>query len=300
MLYRHDTGLHALVAPSGSTVERDLLSALDLGDDAIRSQFSFLDAPAPQERSAREVVGQLTLPETIPEIYQVSDHALFRRAVRSGRLPSTSEMAVAAADIARIRGIGRSDPDDYLMAALEAETDLYYGIESQVQTGPLVELLASGPGLTDVIDFAMTVQQSRRSRRGQSLQNHFAAVLQAAEIPFSAQCATEHGETPDFVVPGCTQYHDPDFDSRRLRMVACKSTAKERWRQVLNEAERIPDKYLLTLDRHLTTSTVAAMDRAGVRAFLPTRILDDDYASHPARGSLGTVTELLAQLRKGD
>ena len=298
ILYRHETGLHALVAPAGSAVERDLLRALDLGDDAIRSQFSFLDVPAPEEHSAREVVGQLTLLESVAEAYQVSDHALFGRAVRDGRLPSTSDMAVAAADIARIRGIGRSDPDAYLMAALEAESDLYYSIELQVQTGRLDELLTSGPGLTDVIDFAMTVQQSRRSRRGQSLQNHFAAVLRAANIPFSAQCTTERGETPDFVVPGCTEYHDPDFDSGRLRMVACKSTAKERWRQVLNEAERIPDKYLVTLDRQLTTSTIAAMDRAGVRAFLPSRILDDDYATHPARGSLGSIADLLAQLRE--
>ncbi|EJA5030400.1 hypothetical protein MU985_004932 [Salmonella enterica] len=31
-------------------------------------------------------------------------------------------------------------------------------------------------------------------------------------------------------------------------MLAYKSTCKDRWRQMLNEAVRIPDKHLLTLE----------------------------------------------------
>lgn len=297
VLYRHGTGLRALIARAGSKRERDLLDALSLGDTAIREQFSFLDAPSPDERETRDVVSQLTLPIEPRTFYEVSDHALYSRAVREGQLPTTREMATAAVEIVRRRGKWPEDPDAYLSAALGAETDLYYGIETEIQSARLSNLMETQPTVTDVIDFAMGVQQSRRSRRGQSLQNHFAAVLTIQGIPFTAQCRTENGETPDFVVPSCDQYHDQAYPADRLRMVACKSTAKERWRQVLHEAARIPEKYLLTLDTELTEPTVAAMELAGVRAFLPRAILDESYGEQPRRHTLGSVGDLIDRLR---
>lgn len=296
LLYRHGPGLRALVARAGSQVERDLLEALALGDTAIRRQFSFLDAPSPDEREARGVVGQLAFPIESHDFYEVSDHAIFGRSVREGRLPTTREMATAAVDIVTRRGERLGDPDAYLSAALSAETDLYYGIEFAVQSARLSTLMKTQPSVTDVIDFAMAVQQSRRSRRGQSLQNHFAMVLRNGGIPHSAQCRTEGGETPDFIIPSCDAYHDPAYAPDRLRMVACKSTAKERWRQVLHEAARIPEKYLLTLDTELTESTIIAMGSARVLAFLPRAILEDSYESQPHRRSLGSVSDLMDHL----
>lgn len=296
LLYRHGPDLRALVACAGSQVERDLLEALALGDTAIQRQFSFLDAPLPDERETREVVGQLTLSIEPRDLYEVSDHVIFGRAVREGRLPTTHEMATAAVDIVTRRGERPGDPDTYLSAALSAETDLYYGIEFEVQSARLSALMKTQPSVTDVIDFAMAVQQSRRSRRGQSLQNHFATVLRNGGIPYSAQCRTEGGETPDFIIPSCERYHDLAFPAERLRVVACKSTAKERWRQVLHEAARIPEKYLLTLDPELTESTIIAMGSASVLAFLPRTILEDSYGGQPHRGSLGSVSDLMDHL----
>ena len=205
-------------------------------------------------------------------------------------------MATAAAEIAVGRGSHIEDPDTYLFEALGAETDLYFAIEGDVQQVRLTELLAEGPGLTEVIDFAMSVQQSRRSRRGQSLQNHFSTILRAERIPFTAQCTTEGGETPDFVVPGCPAYHDLEYPDHLLRMVACKSTAKERWRQVLHEATRIPEKYLLTVDPSLTGSTIEAMLRAGVVPFLPSPVIHRSYAGHPYATSMASVADLVARL----
>jgi hypothetical protein len=190
------------------------------------------------------------------------------------------------------------DPDDYLIGALTAETDLFYGIESEIQSARLGELLAENPTVTDVLDFAMTVQQSRRSRRGQSLQNHFAGLLTLLQIPFAAQCATEDRETPDFVLPGCLEYHDRGFPSERLRMVACKSTARERWRQVLHEAGRIPDKYILTLDRNLSDATIRSMIAARLQPFLPRAIRDGSYAGRGGSASLETVGDLVRRLRE--
>jgi EcoRII C terminal len=297
ILYRYGEDLRALVVRAGTRVERDLLEALSLGDAALRTQFAYLDVPTPDEREAREVAGQLTLPEATQTLYEVTDHALFHRAIGEGRLPSTAEMADAAASIAFDRGSRVADPDAYLFAALAAESDLYFAIEDGVQQVRLTKLLSEGPGLTDIIDFSMSIQQSRRSRRGQSLQNHFATILVAEGIPFTAQCTTEGGETPDFVVPGCRQYHDPEYPDDGLRMVACKSTAKERWRQVLHEAERVPDKYLLTVDPGLTGSTIEAMLHAGVVPFLPQAVIDTAYKGHDASDSLASVANLIERLQ---
>ena len=168
-----------------------------------------------------------------------------------------------------------------MYTALATETELYFAIEGDIQQARYEALAATRPNLTEVLDFAMSVQQSRRSRRGQSLQNHFATLLRAWRIPFTAQCKTESGERPDFLVPGCGQYHEPDFPADRLRMIACKSTAKERWRQVLNEAARIPDKYLLTVDLGLTLPTIRAMTTARLQPFLPEPLIETTYKAHP-------------------
>jgi hypothetical protein len=297
LLYRHEDGLRAVIARAGTNAEADLLRALELGDDAVRDRFRYLDVPIPDERESREVVSQLTLaePSLTPE-YTVTDHALFRRASRERNVPPTGEMAAAAAEIVRRRGIDMSDPDAYLAAALDAETELYFAIEDDVQQARYDALAASAPNLADIMNFAMSVQQSRRARRGQSLQNHLATLLRDRRIPFSAQCQTEPGERPDFLVPGCVEYHDASFPADRLRMVACKSTAKERWRQVLNEAAKIPDKFLLTVDVELTPSVVAAMVAARVQPYLPEAVIAAAYGTSLARADLGTVASLLDRL----
>ncbi len=302
LLYRYDHGLRAVIARAGTQPEHELLRALELGEDAVRERFRFLDVPLPDETESRLITGQLTphngpIPGPIPAgLYDVTDHALFHRASREGAVPNTREMASAADEIARNRGAGPNDPDDYLFAALRAETDLYFAIEDEVQRSRYEQLAATRPNLTEILDFAMSIQQSRKSRRGQSLQNHFATLLRASGIPFTEQCQTEPGERPDFLVPGCPEYHDAHFPSRRLRMVACKSTAKERWRQVLNEAARIPVKFLLTVDLGLTGSVIAAMVSARIQPFLPGPLIETAYANHAYRASLATVATLLESL----
>lgn len=299
VLYRHESDLRAVVAPTGSTAERRLLQAMDLGDAAIETTFRFLDAPVPDASEAERVASQLALPLLDQGAYDITTHVVFERALEDGHLPPAREMAIAAADILRSKGLASTDPDDYLTAALGVETDLYFAIERHIHSARLEAMIATGPSVAAVIDFALAVQQSRRSRRGQSLQNHFAEVLRREHIPFSAQCRTEPGETPDFVMPGCDAYHDPTYPEARLRMVACKSTAKERWRQVLHEAVRVPEKYLLTLDPDLTHSTLQKMMHAAVFAFMPRDLLELHYGSAPdpiAPRSVGSLIELLRKI----
>jgi hypothetical protein len=52
-------------------------------------------------------------------------------------------------------------------------------------------------------------------------------------------------------------------------MLAVKTTCKDRWRQILNEADRIPHKHLLTLQEGVSLSQFAEMRAANVTLVVP-------------------------------
>lgn len=85
---------------------------------------------------------------------------------------------------------------------------------------------------------------------------------------------SEDGKTPDFLFPSMAAYRDPSFPADRLRMLAVKTTCKDRWRQVLNEADRIPSKHLLTLQEGVSQSQFSEMVKAGVSLVVPASLTD--------------------------
>ena len=52
-------------------------------------------------------------------------------------------------------------------------------------------------------------------------------------------------------------------------MLAAKSTCKDRWRQILNEAARIPLKHLLTLEPSISRNQTDEMAAEGVQLVIP-------------------------------
>ena len=83
---------------------------------------------------------------------------------------------------------------------------------------------------------------------GYSFQNQLSAVFDANELRYGEQVRTENNMKPDFIFPGKAEYLDPRFDVTLLTMLGAKSTCKDRWSQILPEAERIPLKHLVTLE----------------------------------------------------
>jgi hypothetical protein len=284
--------LVAIVAKGGTRIERELARALIAGDDPAR--FSITDDPHLAGDAPGALVEAAVAQPAVPLDYPELAQAFIDAAVASGVIPGSRLMAEAA-QTAVLRGFGTLGPDLQLYQALEAETDIYFALEERIQGARLAQLQDQGASLTEILSFAQSLHQSRKSRRGQSLQNHFAYILDREGIPYTAQCETESGERPDFVFPGYAEYHDPDFPAERLRMVACKTTAKERWRQVLNEAQRIDKKILLTVDRTMTEETITAMGAATVGVHLPAPIL---AAVYPLHASLGSVSDLIALLTR--
>jgi hypothetical protein len=294
VVQRSGDELVMLVAAAGSRVERELLAALHEGPAAVGERFRFLASPHLGRSTAGTVAEVLSAAPSVTPEYVEAMAAELAGLGDTTRLPNSEWMAARATE-ARERVHGEEGPDLDLFHGLEAETAIYFDIERRVQSRRLEELQSQGADLTTITAFIMSTLQSRRSRRGRSLQNHFAILLRREAVPFSEECETEPGERVDFVVPSCQKYHDLSFPAARLRSIGCKTTARERWRQLLNEARRVPERWLLTFDSELTSETIASITAAGIRIFLPAPIIAASYRAND-RSYLGTIQEMVHEL----
>lgn len=75
-------------------------------------------------------------------------------------------------------------------------------------------------------------------------------------------------------------YNDLKFDERKLILLASKTTCKDRWSQVLNEANRIRIKHLFTLQQGISKNQLAEMNQYGVQLVVPRAYLSSFPAKH--------------------
>ncbi len=291
--------LVAVVARQGTAVERALAKELvgcepeELGDKL------FVDSgnidPGTRRLLLRALEGSGSPPDVTNSA--VTSHRLLERFVGYGDMPSTQEMAATARRIVTDLGINPLDSDEFIWAALDAETELFMAIESEIGDRKLQEAVKEGRyDFHKVMQICTSFSQRRRSRRGQSLENHFRFLLEQLGIPHGYQCTTERGRKPDFVFPSCEHYRNPDFPANRLRMVGCKTLVRERYTQWLGEALRVRVKYALCVDPGLSDQVVLRY-RNRLRFFMPRKLLADTYAHRVIRGLLGSVTDLIEDLR---
>lgn len=131
-------------------------------------------------------------------------------------------------------------------------------------------------GFTTVDDFvarAQSILQRRKSRSGRSLELHTRQILIEERLRegehFSYQPESELNKSPDFLFPSEAAYQDASFPADKLRMLAVKTTCKDRWRQIVKEADRVPLKHLLTLQEGVSENQFAEMIGAGVQLVVP-------------------------------
>lgn len=191
------------------------------------------------------------------------------------------------------------DPDHALMTWLEKEEQLFKTLERHVVGHRLVQGFAPGgtPDVDAFVKYSLGVQNRRKSRAGLALENHLEEIFSQCRLSFTRGAVTERGNSPDFVFPGQAAYLDSSFPSEQLVMLAAKASCKDRWRQILNEAARIPSKHLLTLEPGVSSAQTTDMRRSGVRLVLP-RQIHPSYLAEQLREILdlaafiGSVREL--------
>jgi hypothetical protein len=164
-----------------------------------------------------------------------------------------------------------SDFDNVLISCYEREEILYRTLEKHI----VGEKLRSGfNDVEDFFDFSKSAQNRRKSRAGLALENHLEFIFQKNKIRYDRTPVTENKSKPDFLFPGINEYRDMKFNTINLTMLGVKSTCKDRWRQVLSEADRIDIKHVLTLESAISTSQTDEMKQRSVQLVVPQRIFE--------------------------
>lgn len=285
---RTDDTLLFIVAPPESTVQNQLLwlfgfeTQPELGFDAHRVTGN---DDAELDFAARLILDEIGVEYEDPEANTL-DNIIERF---GSTFPKTRDFS----DLARLTLPGvdaRDDPDAALLAWLDHEEAMFRRLERRIVADRISEGFGSGQSV-DVdgfLKYSLQVQNRRKSRMGRSFEHHLEAVFRAQELQFDAQAQTEHGNTADFLFPGTTAYHDPDFPTARLTMLAAKSTCKDRWRQVLPEARRIWPKHLITLEPAISSAQLEQMREEQLQLVLPAG-LHITYGTEQAKGLMTTA-----------
>ena len=146
--------------------------------------------------------------------------------------------------------------DDIIMKWTDAEYQLFRGLEEKIYRPVFTKPFENCQSL---VEFSNSILNRRKSRAGKSLEHHLAEIFKASRLKFEEQVVTENKKKPDFIFPDGQSYHNFMFPSDKLTMLGAKTTCKDRWRQVLNEADRIPNKHLFTLQRGVTRNQLQEM-----------------------------------------
>lgn len=120
----------------------------------------------------------------------------------------------------------------------------------------------------------LNLQNRRKSRVGLALENHLECLFIGHGVRYSRTAVTENKTKPDFLFPGHAEYHNAEFNPLKLTMLGVKSTCKDRWRQVLAEANRIEKKHLLTLESAISLNQTNEMQAKQLQLVLPNKLHD--------------------------
>ena len=213
--------------------------------------------------------------------------------------PSSIEMAAAArriqSEIYDHDELIENDPDLKLLEWTELEYRLFKMLESSIYREPLK---AGFQSVEEFISIANTILNRRKSRAGKSLEHHIAAIFDGNNLTYDYQVNTEEKKLLDFVFPSESAYHNFDFPSSRIITLAVKTTCKDRWRQILNEADRRRDKekYLFTLQQGISSNQLTEMEKEHVILVVPRKYITAYPEKH--RDRIWTLKKFIEYVRE--
>ncbi len=195
-----------------------------------------------------------------------------------------------------LRPVHGDSVDLRLLKRRECEFEIFRSVEQAVE---LPEILRGFGSVEDFVSRAQTILQRRKARSGRSLELHTRAILLEERLQegteFSHGPESEASKRPDFLFPSESAYKNPAFPTGKLRMLAAKTTCKDRWRQILNEADRIPHKHLLTLQEGVSEGQFREMTEAKIKLVVPQPLI----SAYPAavQPHLQTLESFVADIR---
>jgi hypothetical protein len=269
---RPDETVFMIIVPKDSTRENQLLWLFGLEEVGFTFNFQPIeDGYDPEiDFTTRYILEELGI-----EINDTNEDyldSLIEPYLKTG-FPTTSVFsAFARSTIKHVSPI--EEPDVTLLLWIEQEERLFRRLERHMVSIRLEQGFKTSEGM-DVeafIQFSLSVHNRRKSRVGYAFENHLEEIFKAHRIQYARTQVTEHKSKPDFLFPDAEKYRDDSFPTSRLTMLGVKSTCKDRWRQVLAEANRIKEKHLLTLEPAISVSQTDEMKGSNLQLILPKRI----------------------------
>lgn len=293
-----DDTLLAVVAEGNSTAERQmrwLFGLADLADGfTVRSEEE--GDRVRLEFAARFILRQIGVETEDDRGAEGFVEELLHR-FGAGFPPTRDFSSFARATVGNV--VAGAEPDETLLAWMDREEMLFRALERHL----IAQRLRQGfeEDVDGFISFSLSVQNRRKSRVGAALENHLEEIFRAGRVRYARAAVTENRSRPDFLFPGAAEYRDSGFEAARLSMLGVKSTCKDRWRQVLTEAYRIPDKHLLTLEPGISEFQTDEMRSCRLRLVLP-KSLHQTFTPRQQRWlmSLGEFVALMVRKGRSD
>ena len=203
--------------------------------------------------------------------------------------PQTSEMGKMAQELFnKLHRINNErvceSPDKILLNWYDTELSMFRSLEEKVYHPIYTQPFADCQSL---IEFSNKILNRRKSRAGKSLEHHLSAIFTAEKLIFEEQVITENNKKPDFLFPNGICYHNFEFPAEDLTILGAKTTCKDRWRQVINEADRVDERFLFTLQQGISKNQLKEMADENVKLVVP----ESHVESYPEeyRESLNTL-----------
>lgn len=160
----------------------------------------------------------------------------------------------------------KSDPDKNLLNWINAEFQLFKVFEND-RYKDIIKTPFNN--IEELINFSNTILNRRKSRAGKSLEHHLSEIFNRFSLKYETQVVTEGNKKPDFIFPDSVSYKKQPFFSDKLVFLASKTTCKDRWRQILNEADKIEIKHLFTLQQGISENQLTEMYNYKVQLVVP-------------------------------
>lgn len=265
---RPDDSLLAIIAEAETTIAQQVLWLFGF-TDIVHPGFSIREE-LETEQDRVEFASRFIL-ESIGISVEANEETLLDDMLKKfgNKLPPTRIFSgYARSTLPDINPL--DDQDEALMAWMEREEILFRTMEKHI----IGERLSQGfDGDVDgFISFSLSVQNRRKSRAGLALENHLEILFRECGIHYTRTPVTENKSKPDFIFPGIEQYCDLDFDANGLTMLGVKSSCKDRWRQVLSEADRVQNKHLLTLEAAISHTQTEEMKSKSLQLIVPKKL----------------------------
>ncbi len=183
-----------------------------------------------------------------------------------GEFPSSEKIARLAQRIYQEIYRRELSVDEAIVELIRIDYSLFRWLEEKNYAHLLGRRIDS---LEQLLVVSLEIHNRRKSRAGLALEHHLRAVLDLENIDYTFGKTTEGDKRPDFLFPGGESYRDPLFPADRLFFLGAKTTCKDRWRQVLSEADRISTKHLFTLQQGISSAQLAEMRDGGVKLVVP-------------------------------